>query len=76
MLRELSSVFSTQVLSSFRWVVEENIRAQHYTVTDDDCLMNLPNIRAFFMVHSDDALYCGFTYASTAKPIRAIGNKW
>jgi len=65
-----------KVLSSFRWVVEENIKAQHFTVTDDDCLMNLPNIRAFFMVHSEDALYCGFTYASTARPIRAMGNKW
>ncbi|XP_004226631.4 acetylgalactosaminyl-O-glycosyl-glycoprotein beta-1,3-N-acetylglucosaminyltransferase-like [Ciona intestinalis] len=66
-----------KVLSSFRWLLEGHMTSSYYTVTDDDCVMNLMNINTFFHVERyDDVIYCGFIFDQDSKVNRQRKSKW
>ena len=66
-----------QVLSSMHWLLQGHIAATYFTFTDDDCLLDLVNIRAFFQyVKEVNVVYCGFLYEDNASPHRSNTSKW
>lgn len=78
----LSISYILQVLATFRWILKQDIKATYFTVTDDDCLMNLFNIYEFFKAEQetnqdyDKTVYCGYVYDQDSKPFRNDSNKW
>ncbi|CAK8680051.1 unnamed protein product [Clavelina lepadiformis] len=67
-----------KVLAAFGWFLRTNLKTRFLTVTDDDCVMNILNINAWFQRIRVEAydLYCGFLYNKQSKPNRHTKNKW
>lgn len=69
--------FGRQVLSALRYLLEDHLGSEFYTVTDDDCVMNLMNIVTFFERAAErDVMYCGFLFDNDLKTIRKKKSKW
>nr|XP_002128865.1 beta-1,3-galactosyltransferase 1 [Ciona intestinalis] len=76
----------TKVLSSLRWIVEENATSRFYSVTDDDCVINIPLLHDIFTkkdkgsvkdsLDDHNTVYCGYKYEAGAKPYRNNSSKW
>uniref|UniRef100_H2YYJ9 Hexosyltransferase n=1 Tax=Ciona savignyi TaxID=51511 RepID=H2YYJ9_CIOSA len=80
-----------KVLSTFRWIIETNHQSRFYSVTDDDCVINIAEMHSIFTrldtsevktdntkVAQDDhnTIYCGYTFNEGAVPQRESSMKW
>ncbi|XP_077970604.1 uncharacterized protein LOC120328290 [Styela clava] len=70
-----------KVLSTFRWILEQELNVKFVTMTDDDCLVNLPRMQYFIdaNVTTDPdyqkKVYCGLKLLHDGKPHREE-TKW
>lgn len=69
-----------QVIHSLSWIIRHTNTDTFFTFTDNDCMMKIPNIHAFFdqlfPSEADQNIYCGFNFNSKGTPVRQKKNKW